>query len=402
MHEDGSRTAAALTFAVCLATTIFEGFDIQAVGVAAPALVREFGLRPGQTGILFSASLLGLFFGSAVSVRLAAHFRPVQILMGSVLTFGLATLLTLAAWDVRSLVGIRFLTGIGLGGAMPNLIVAVTNATSGKWQRSITTLLWGGTPIGGMLVAQLGAAGLPWRSLFLIGGLGPVLFVPLMLVVSRRSRDQRRQRNAYAQSSEHLAPESVPSKISSIAQLAAWGCFFSTLFILYLLLNWLPILLADLGLKPNEAAQGAALFNLGGLAGAVTFSLVLRFINPKLLLSLIYAGLILALGALVSLMAGPFTTLGAAFAAGMFVIGGQYVLYGIVGAQYAPNERARRVASAVAVGRLGALLGPLFAGFMLQGGFRSLASAVGLIPLAALAGVMAFLMSSKPPGSHAA
>jgi len=223
-----------------------------------------------------------------------------------------------------------------------------------------------------------------------------------MLVVSRRSRDQRLQRNADAQSSEQVAPESVPSKISSVAQRAAWGCFFSTLFILYLLLNWLPILLADLGLRPNEAAQGAALFNLGGLAGAVAFSLALRFINPKLLLSFIYLGLVLTLVALVSLSAGPIATLGAVFTAGMFVIGGQYALYGIVGAQYAPNERARRVASAVAVGRLGALLGPLFAGFMLQGGFGSLASVAGLIPLAALAGMMAFLMSSKPPGNHAA
>lgn len=144
MREHGSRSAAALIFAVCLATTIFEGFDIEAVGVAASALVREFGLRADQTGILFSASLLGLFFGSAISVRLPAHFRPMQILTGSVLTFDLATLLTLFAWDLRSLVGIRFLTGIGLGGAMPNLIVTVTNPTSGKWQWSITTLLWVG------------------------------------------------------------------------------------------------------------------------------------------------------------------------------------------------------------------------------------------------------------------
>ncbi|MBW8753745.1 MAG: MFS transporter [Sphingomonadales bacterium] len=402
MREDGSRPATALIFAVCLATTIFEGFDIQAMGVAAPAIVREFGLRSDQTGILFSASLSGLFFGSAISVRLAARFRPMHILTGSVLTFGLATLLTLLAWDIRSLVGIRFLTGIGLGGAMPNLIVTVTNATSGKWQRSITTLLWGGTPIGGMLVAQLAAIGLPWRSLFLIGGLGPVLFVPLMLGINGRSLDRAPRHRADDISAEPVAPARAPSKTSKLAQFGVWGCFFSTLFILYLLLNWLPILLADLGLRPNQAAQGAALFNLGGLGGAVAFSVALRFVDPKLLLSLIYAGLILALTALASLKAGPFATLGAVLAAGMFVIGGQYTLYGIVGAQYAPNERARSVASAVAVGRLGAFLGPLFAGFMLQGGAGSVASVAGLIPLAAFAGVTALLMSSKQPCSHAA
>ena len=376
-------------FACCFVIAMFEGFDIQLVGVAGAQLAGHFGFAPNILGLMFSASLLGLFLGALLGGRCEARWGAARVLTASMCAFGAMTVATAFAWDGFSLIGFRLCTGVGLGAAMPNLILVVTRTAPETWRRTLTTLLWAGTPIGGILVAQCGAAGLSWRTMFAIGGLLPMLCAPIVMALITDHPSRPRARCA-AQVDDACPTIAAPSRWVMVA---AGTCFFCTLLALYTLLNWLPILLRDLGLTPAEAAQGAAIFNSGGLAGALLLGVLLRFLRPAHLLPFIYAAFVIAL----LLLALPSSSSGARLVAvgtcGLAVIGGQYALYGVVGTLYPVHSRTRGVTMAVASGRLGALIGPLLAGLVLQVGLGSQLALLSLAPIAIIAGLASYVMT---------
>ena len=113
---------AGLVVFVCFLIAAIEGYDIQAFGVAAPKMVPELGLDPGQQGWAGSAAMMGLVLGALVGGWLADRHGRKPVLLGSVAAFGLFSLLTAMAHSYEALLWARFATGLGFGGAMPNLI----------------------------------------------------------------------------------------------------------------------------------------------------------------------------------------------------------------------------------------------------------------------------------------
>ena len=107
----------------CAAVLFLDGFDTQAIGYVAPALAKEWGLTKSVLGPVFSAGLFGLMIGALVFGPLADSVGRKKIIILSTLAFGIGALVTAFVQDVNTLLAIRFLTGLGLGGAMPNAIV---------------------------------------------------------------------------------------------------------------------------------------------------------------------------------------------------------------------------------------------------------------------------------------
>src|SRR6201747_1620912 len=167
----------------CAAVLFLDGFDTQGIGYVAPALAREWGLSKGALGPVFSAGLFGLMIGALVFGPLADRIGRKKIIIYSTLAFGIGTLATAFIADVNTLLAIRFLTGLGLGGAMPNAIAMTSEFSPHRRRATMVMVMFCGFSIGAALGGLLAAALIPqfgWRSVFVVGGAAPLLLAPIL------------------------------------------------------------------------------------------------------------------------------------------------------------------------------------------------------------------------------
>ncbi|KKJ07731.1 3-(3-hydroxy-phenyl)propionate transporter MhpT [Burkholderia gladioli] len=390
------KPAVATTLALCFAIALLEGLDLQSVGVAAPRMAREFGLSVSQMGIAFSAGTFGLLPGAMLGGRLADRIGRKRVLIASVALFGLLSIATAQSSSFAMLVVVRVLTGIGLGGAMPNLIALSSEAVPPRSRSSAVAAMYCGIPFGGVIASLIGvllAGDTEWRHIFYVGGAGPLLLVPVLAMLLPESRaylDVAGTRAARASVAHTLFGGGRAS-----ATLALWISYFCTLIVLYFLLNWLPSLMAARGLDRAHVGLVQVAFNVGGGLGALGIGAALDRMRASRVVGGMYAGIVLSLAALAA--APGFASLAAAaFAAGMFVIGGQSVLYALAAIYYPTAMRGTGVGAAVAVGRLGSVVGPLAAAPLLAAG-RSAPIVIGAsIPVTLVAAVAALLLIRRP------
>src|SRR5471030_171027 len=167
----------------CAAVLFLDGFDTQAIGYVAPALAKEWGLTKAALGPVFPAGLFGLMIGALVFGPLADRIGRKKIIIFSTLAFGLGALVTAFVQDVNSLLAIRFLTGLGLGGAMPNAIALTSEFNPRRRRATMVMIMFCGFSVGSALGGLLAAALIPqfgWRSVFVVGGLAPLLLAPVL------------------------------------------------------------------------------------------------------------------------------------------------------------------------------------------------------------------------------
>ncbi|KVO47032.1 MFS transporter [Burkholderia ubonensis] len=388
------KPAIATTLALCFAIALLEGLDLQSVGVAAPRMAHEFGLTVSQMGVAFSAGTFGLLPGAMLGGRLADRFGRKRVLIASVALFGLLSIATAQASSFAMLVVVRVLTGIGLGGAMPNLIALSSEAVEPRARSSAVAAMYCGIPFGGVIASLIGvllAGDAEWRHIFYVGGVGPLLLVPLLIGLLPESRAYLGVAGAERASVAHT----LFGGGRTLSTLTLWVSYFCTLIVLYFLLNWLPSLMAARGLDRAHVGLVQIAFNVGGGLGALGIGAAMDRMRATRVVGGMYAGIVLSLAALAA--APGFASLAAAaFAAGMFVIGGQSVLYALAAIYYPTAMRGTGVGTAVAVGRLGSVVGPLAAAQLLAMG-RSAPVVIGAsIPVTLVAAVAAWLLIGRP------
>ena len=377
----------------CAAVLFADGFDTQAIGYVAPAIARDWALPRGALGPVFSASLFGLMLGALIFGPLADRIGRKRIIVTSTAVFGLGTLATLLASDTTGLLVIRFLTGLGLGGAMPNA-VALTAEYSPHRRRAtmVMTMFCGfsvGAALGGLLAAALVPA-LGWRSVFLVGGMAPLLLVPLLvralpesvrfLALSGRS-DQRVASiltrlfpgERFPPGARFAAHEATLAGLPVLhlfrerrapTTLLLWVVFFMSLLDLYFLSNWLPTVMNDLGATDSQAAVIGSMLQMGGVFGTITLGrLIDRFSFRALaLIYLLAAAAIAGIGYSTHepLLAGVVI-----FASGFCIVGGQIASNALSATFYPTSIRATGVGWSLGIGRAGSIIGPLVGGALL-------------------------------------
>lgn len=377
------------TVALCFTVALLEGMDLQGPGIAGPGMAAEFGLDKVWMGWIFGAGILGLLPGALFGGRLADRIGRKRVLIGAVALFGLFSIATALAQDTASLLLVRLLTGVGLGAALPNLIALSSEAAGPRLRGTAVSLMYCGVPLGAALAATLGIAGFSsgWRTVFYVGGIAPLLVAPLLALCLPESSEFRRQQAQGDAVVRISLWQGLFRQGAALPTLLLWVAYFFTLLVVYMLINWLPSLLVDQGFPREQAGWVMFALQIGAAVGTLTLGALMDRLRPLALAALIYLGLLASLVAL-GLSSQFGSMLLAGFVAGLFATGGQSVLYALAPQFYRTEVRAGGVGSAVAVGRLGAMSGPLVAGqaLALGGGTAGvmLASAPGIV-LAAVA-----------------
>lgn len=401
--KQGTAAAAGSTLLFCAAAALIEGFDNQSMGVAAPRMFPELGLATTQQGLVLSATPLGLFLGAAIGGRAADYFGRRRTLIGSILLMGAFSLLTTLAGTASSVFIARFLTGLALGGAMPNFISLSSESVTSARRISTVALVMAGMPFGGALAAltALGAHwGWSWRSIFYVGGFTPILLGLIMLRgLPESAAFERSVASKEPQAAARVeSPQSVLFGDSSRTgtTLLLWIAYFFTQLVLLLMLNWLPNLLIGLGLSRSEASWGSVCFNIAGGLGSIALGHLHAGTRRRLWVFLTYTGMAAAL-VTVTLAGRTFSWVALACAlAGVFIVGAQLVLYALAPLYYAIAVRGTGVGAAVAIGRLGSVVGPTLAGIVLANGGDSTTVLLAIIPFVAIAGIAAILLTWRP------
>lgn len=381
----------------CFLVVMLDGFDTAAIGFIAPDVRAHWQLGASELAPLFGAGLLGLTAGALLCGPLSDRFGRKRVIEFCVALFGLFSLLSAFSPDLETLVILRFLTGLGLGGAMPNTITMTSEYLPARRRGALVTLMFCGftlgSALGGVVSAQL-VAQIGWHGILALGGVLPLLLAAALLAVLPESpRWQIRRRlpqpviaktvgaitgERYEQTHFWLDEPTTGAK-GSIGQLFVgrqlpitlmlWVVFFMSLLIIYLLSSWMPTLLNHRGIDLQHASWVTAAFQIGGTFGALLLGVLMDRFNPYRVLALSYC-----LGAVCIVMIGLsenglWLMALAIFGTGIGVSGSQVGLNALTATLYPTQSRATGVSWSNAVGRCGAIVGSLSGGMMMAMNF---------------------------------
>lgn len=406
MNDSSATSNRTITFILCFLAAMVEGYDLQAGGVVLAKLVAAFQLTPEQRTWVPTANTIGLLIGALIGGWLADRIGRKKVLQVSMLVFGVFMVGTTYAWDAQSLITLRFLVGLGLGGAMPN-IIALLAESGGAGQQTAkgmiarVTALAAAIPFGGFLCVVLAltiGGGFDWKTIVMVGGVLPIVIGLLMFPLLGESQvylGHKSNQAARGQTAAVGAGEALFGGGRGLSTLLLWVAGISTLIVLYLLLGWLPVLMTGRGLTPVQATWVASMFALGGAIGAVGLGYLMR-LGHKLVVTVTYG--LMAIGVYMLATVGNQFNIAmiATLIVGIFVIGGQYLLYGLSPTYYPTAVRGTGVGAAVSIGRIGAVLGPYLAGTLLAGGSTSTEVIMAILPAVAIAFVAAFWLVTRP------
>lgn len=386
---------------LCAFSALLEGFDVGSMGVAAPKLVPAFGLTLGQAGLVFSATTLGLFFGAMLGGRAADLIGRKQALIVALLVFGACSWVTPFTTGYVSLLVARFITGLGLGAAMPNFITLASESSPAERRLSVVTIIMAGLPFGGCLaslVALLNGFGFGWQGIFYVGGLLPILIA--LAVIWVIPADRASAQNTVATNVVSEAPAvSVFTTLFGGSQksttLLLWTSFFFTQIVLLLLLNWLPSLMRMSGFSHERASAIQIAFNFVGGIASLFLGRLQEGRQRSAWVLITYVGVALTLIGVGAAKGDFWLALLAAAVAGGFVVSAQMVLYALPPLYYPAATRGTGVGAAVAAGRLGSVVGPVFAGALLSAGGTAASVMLAIEPFVLVAGAAAFALSKR-------
>jgi len=369
-----------------LAFTV-DGLANQVLGLALPALIRDWAIPREAFAPVAACGLIGVALGTALGGVLGDRRGRRVGLIGSLLLFGLMTSGAALAHGPTSLIVLRFLSGLGIGGALPNGAALIFEFTPARHRAGAIALSMTFIPVGGVLSGVLGAAILPvwgWRGLFLVSGLLPILLAAVFVFalpesprfLARFAHRQaelaallRRCGHADDASSTLLAERGHAVLRTPLAALfgsgmlpdtvALWVAFFFCLLASYTLFSWVPTLLMGAGFPLSMTSLGMTAFNLGGMVGGVTGGWLIARLGSRLAMLGLAGGATagaVALGVLPLDAHATALALGALSIEGFFIGGLHNGLYTVAAFLYPPFVRATGIGAAAGVGRIGAVL----------------------------------------------
>ena len=396
MNRDRTSGLQLLTLFFCFLVVAADGFDVASVGYVAPLLKKAWSLTPAQLGPIFGAGLLGLTIGSFLFGPLADRIGRKRVIVISMMLFGTGSLACSFADSLRWLVALRFLTGVGLGGAMPTAITLASEFTSERKRAWQVTLMFCGFTLGLAFGGAVAAALIPtfgWQGVFVFGGIVPLCLAPIIwrwIPESLRFMAGKPRFNSEARSVmqrlvgkdnaipditvSDTAPDNATanrvigtlfSKYFRAGTLLLWLSFFCTLWVYYQISSWLPVIFTEAGIAIAQAATIGAMMPLGGTVGALINGKLMDRYNPFVVLSFSYLVAAVSIGCIGLAIADAYLIYVVVFCTGLGLSGAQTGANVLVSGFYTTRARATGVSWALAIGRIGSIFGSMTGGIIL-------------------------------------
>lgn len=411
-----------LVLLLCFLIVTFDGLDAAIMGFIAPAVVQDWNISRAAFGPIMAAAMVGLAVGALVSGPYSDRLGRRRVLLWSVAAFGLFSVLCAFARSPMELAALRFLTGLGLGAAMPNSTTLLSEYIPQRLRGVLITLMFMGFGLGSASGGFVSAWMVPqfgWHAVLLLGGVLPLLLLPVLyfllpesvdLMINRgfpRARIMAVLRRMGGQFAENVVfavspqtPEhSSASKVRHLFTLgyrwrtiSLWCTYFMGLVVIYLLTGWMPMLIKDAGVSLERAAIVTAMFQFGGLVGIVLVGFLMDRLNPKAVIALAYMGGAACIFALGFVEVGAWALGLLVFASGFCINGAQTGLNAFAPGQYPTDFRATGVSWMLGIGRFGGILASMSGGALLSLGqpmsviFAVLAVPAVLAAIAIMAG----------------
>ncbi len=386
--------------ALCCLVGIFNGFDAQLIGFLAPSIADTLHVDVRSLGPMFSASFLGLMLGALIMGPLGDRWGRKRIIVGSTLLFGVLAGATGFIDSLNQLIAVRFLTGLGLGGVLPNLAALATEYVPARLSRIPVCLISAAIPAGAMVAGLTASALLPvwgWRSMFYVGGAAPIAVAALLAVrlpesvkfLASKPGNETRVRAIMARIWPAAASEGVrfepprtdAGKSVPVAELfrhgratmtaMLWIATVMDLLMLYFVVSWLPVLLKSPSLPASAGVMAITLFSLGGIVGSLAQGPLMNGLRPTIVL---LAEFIIFIGLAVAMALAPLSYALAAivaFVIGWAIQGSQAGLTSYTANLYPTNVRSTALGWCLGVGLCGSIIGPALGGLALQAGWTT-------------------------------
>ncbi|MDB5582429.1 MAG: transporter [Bradyrhizobium sp.] len=392
-----SRTRVTI-YALCGLAAVMEGFGLQSGGIAAPKFAAEFHITPDRVGGIFLLTSFGLALGASIGGWWGDRVGPGKAMAASIALFGIASIGAAMTPNGAMLAIMRTLTGLGLGGSLPNMIALLTNTGAPSTGPRRVTLSIAGISLGSGLIAFLGSTGMNWRLIFHFSGWIPLLVAAAVALLLPHG-ELRRIASEQPVTERTTRREALFGGAHAWITPLFWLVFFITGATSYLLINWLPTFLGNSGLTQRQVGLGMIFLAVGGALGPMFLSGLLRPGRTSLVVCLAYLGTIVGLGLLIMAPKEMVFVCGAIVLAGFFISGAQAVLFGVVGPFYPINARGTGVGSSVAIGRIGSGVGPALAGVMLAAGLTQGKIMAAAVPMLLVALVALLTLLRRAPTS---
>lgn len=381
---------------VSLLVQMSDGYDLAAMSYAAPGLIRDWHIAPSALGPVFSAGIVGMAVGGPIFGSIGDRYgRRIAILMSMVI-YGLFSLATVASSTLTEVMILRFITGVGLGGLLPNTVALNAEFAPKRMRATLIIIVFLGLSVGGImpsLVATLLEIRYGWQVFFIVGGVGPLVIAALVFVfvpesikfLATRGDAQarvvavaRRMRPDIdiADDAELVMPAAQKKGKGGVSPallfgdglaaitLLVWVLFVADLMVNFFVNSWMPTLFSAAGLSTHQTAVIQAMYYVGGITGGLTIS---RFVDrfgfaAITVFFVVGCPVVFAIGTpglgQVGLMVVVFFT-------GLCVLGSQQGLNAITGMIYPVAIKSKGSGWANAVGRLGSITGPLIGGWLI-------------------------------------
>lgn len=414
-------------FAFCFLIMMIDGFDTQAVAYVAPSLAAEWRISPGAMGLFFSAALLGSMLGGLLFGQIIDKYGRQRSIGVCIAIFGILNIVSAYTTSIEAFIVVRFLCGIGLGGAIPNVVALVTEYSPARSRATAVAVTMCGIAMGAVLG---GLVSIPlisrfgWTSVFILGGVLPLLLLPIViavlpesikfLILSKRHNGKIASILAridpaghYSAGDEYVLDETRTSQGSIltlfrsdlvVGSIFLSGAFFMSLLLVYCFIMWIPLLLKQAGLPLHDAILGTVIFNLAGMLGSFICTRIVDR-NSRHTYATLLLGYLLGAVAVASIgFAGTtfWPIMIAIFFSGFLVIGVQLSLFAAISNYYPTDIRGTGLGWTLMVGRTGSLIGPMVGSALVAQGMTTgqLFQTSSIAPLLACISLLVFVKLS--------